>query len=49
MNLQMHFAIENVLALVAGVAILIRPNLLNLIVAVYLIVTGAIGILGVRI
>jgi len=49
MNLQLHFAMENVLALVAGIAIFIRPKLLNLIVAVYLIVIGVIGILGLKI
>jgi len=49
MNLQLHFSIQNVLAIVAGVAILIRPKLLNLIVAIYLIIIGTIGILGLKI
>lgn len=35
-----------VLSLVAGIAILIVPKLLNLIVAIYLIVIGVAGIFG---
>lgn len=33
-------------ALIAGVLILIMPRLLNYIVAIYLIVTGLIGLFG---
>jgi hypothetical protein len=35
---------EPVLALVSGILILIMPQLLNLIVAIYLIVIGALGL-----
>jgi hypothetical protein len=51
MNLQLHFqfALQYVLALVAGIAILITPKLLNYIVAIYLIVVGVIGILGLKV
>ncbi|MBA2963681.1 MULTISPECIES: DUF3096 domain-containing protein [Ramlibacter] len=35
-----------VAALVAGVLILIMPRLLNYIVAIYLIVIGAVGLFG---
>lgn len=51
MNIQFHvqFALEYILAILAGVAILIRPKLLNYIVAIYLIVVGVIGILGLKI
>lgn len=49
MNLQLHFTIEYALAIIAGVAILIKPKLLNYIVAIYLIVIGVIGILGLKI
>jgi len=49
MNLQLHFTVEYVLAILAGVAILIKPKLLNFIVAIYLIVIGVIGILGINI
>ena len=35
-----------VLSLIAGIAILIVPKLLNLIVAIYLIIIGVVGIFG---
>ena len=35
-----------VLSLIAGIAILVAPKLLNLIVAIYLIVIGIVGIFG---
>lgn len=35
-----------VVALVAGILILIKPDLLAKIVAIYLIVVGALGLLG---
>jgi hypothetical protein len=37
--------IEPVVALVAGILILVRPQLLNFIVAIYLIVVGILGLL----
>lgn len=36
------------LALIAGILILVVPRLLNYIVAVYLIVIGLIGLFGLR-
>jgi hypothetical protein len=36
------------IALIAGVLILIMPRLLNYIVAIYLIIVGIIGLFGVR-
>lgn len=33
-------------ALIAGVLILIMPKLLNYIIALYLIITGLVGLLG---
>jgi hypothetical protein len=44
MNLTAH--IGPVAALVAGVLILLMPRLLNYIVAIYLIVVGAVGLFG---
>ena len=44
MNLSVH--IGPLVALIAGVLILIMPKLLNIIVAVYLIAIGLIGIFG---
>ncbi len=40
--MPMH--IQPIIALIAGILILIRPRLLNYIVAVYLIVTGIMGL-----
>ena len=44
MNLIPH--VGPVAALVAGILILIMPRLLNYIVAIYLIVIGAVGLFG---
>jgi hypothetical protein len=49
MNLHLNFTVEYLLAIIAGVAILITPKLLNYIVAIYLIAVGVIGILGLKI
>ena len=37
-----------VVALIAGILILIQPSLLSIIVAVYLIVIGILGLMGVQ-
>jgi len=37
-----------VVALIAGILILIQPSLLSIIVAVYLIVIGILGLMGAR-
>ena len=37
-----------VVALIAGILILIQPALLSMIVAVYLIVIGILGLMGAR-
>jgi hypothetical protein len=37
--------LEPIVALVAGILILVRPQLLNFIVAIYLIVIGVLGLL----
>ena len=37
-----------VVALIAGILILIQPGLLSIIVAVYLIVIGILGLMGAR-
>jgi threonine/homoserine efflux transporter RhtA len=41
-------SLQPIIALIAGILILIRPQLLNLVVAVYLIVIGIIGLLHGR-
>lgn len=47
--MTLNLALEPILAIIAGVVILVQPKLLNLIVAIYLIVIGIIGILGIHI
>ena len=46
MNITLH--VGPLIALVAGILILIMPRLLNYIVALYLIIIGVIGLFGVR-
>jgi hypothetical protein len=42
----MHVLVQPVVALIAGVLILVMPRLLNYIVALYLIVIGILGLLA---
>ena len=44
--MQMTLAVGPLVALIAGILILIVPRLLNYIVAIYLIVMGLIGLFG---
>jgi hypothetical protein len=44
----MDITIQPLVALVAGILILIAPRLLNYIVAIYLIVVGLTGLFGTR-
>jgi hypothetical protein len=43
--MMMHFALQPIIALIAGILILIFPRLLNYIVAAYLILFGILGLL----
>ena len=43
-NMQIDISPQPVVALIAGVAILVAPKLLNFIVAIYLIVFGVLGL-----
>ena len=43
---HLNVSAQPIIALVAGVFILIRPRLLNFIVAVYLILVGLLGLFG---
>ena len=46
----MHLALQPLIALIAGILILIRPRLLNYVVALYLIIIGLLGLFpGLRI
>ena len=42
----MTLSLGPIIALVAGILILVMPRLLNFIVAIYLIAIGVIGLLG---
>ena len=44
--MNIHLSLTPLISLLAGVLILIMPKLLNLIVAVYLIAIGLIGLVG---
>ncbi|OLN28855.1 hypothetical protein DVDV_1420 [Desulfovibrio sp. DV] len=44
LNMQM----QPIIALIAGILILVIPRLLNLIVAIYLIAIGILGLVGGR-
>jgi Protein of unknown function (DUF3096) len=46
MNLHLHLMIGPIVALIAGILILVVPRLLNYIVAIYLIIIGILGLLG---
>ncbi|MDQ3002243.1 MAG: DUF3096 domain-containing protein [Fibrobacterota bacterium] len=46
MNIQI--SLQPLLALIAGILILIMPRLLNYIVAIYLIVVGLVGLFGLK-
>ncbi len=45
--MDLHLSIGPVVALIAGILILVMPRLLNFIVAIYLIIIGVIGLFGV--
>ena len=44
--MNIHVSLAPVVALIAGVLILMIPRLLNFIVALYLIIIGLIGLFG---
>ncbi|HET9578898.1 MAG TPA: DUF3096 domain-containing protein [Usitatibacter sp.] len=44
--MSLQLSIGPIIALIAGILILVMPRLLNYIVAVYLIAIGVIGLLG---
>ena len=39
-----HLALQPIIALIAGILILLMPRLLNYVVAIYLIVIGVLGL-----
>jgi hypothetical protein len=46
MNMHMNLSLAPIVALIAGILILVMPRLLNYIVAIYLIVIGLLGLFG---
>lgn len=46
--MNLHLSLTPLISLLAGILILVMPKLLNLIVAIYLIVIGLLGLLGTR-
>jgi len=44
--MNLHITLGPLLALIAGILILLMPRLLNFIVALYLIIIGVIGLFG---
>jgi len=44
--MNIHLAIAPLIALIAGILILVMPRLLNLTIALYLIIIGLIGLFG---
>ena len=44
--MNIHLSLTPLISLVAGILILLMPKLLNLIVAVYLILIGLVGLFG---
>lgn len=48
MNILQHWPIEAIVAIVAGILILLLPRVLNYAVAAYLLVVGILGLLHIR-
>lgn len=46
MDMHLNLTIGPLLALIAGILILLAPRLLNYIVAIYLIIIGVVGLFG---
>ena len=44
--MNLNLAIAPIIALLAGILILVQPRLLNYIVAIYLIIIGLLGLFG---
>jgi len=44
--MNLHLTLAPIVALAAGILVLVMPRLLNYIVATYLIVTGLLGLFG---
>ncbi|MFU8831024.1 MAG: DUF3096 domain-containing protein [Wenzhouxiangella sp.] len=47
--MNIHFQLAPLLALIAGILILLVPRLLSFIVAIYLIIIGIVGLFNLQI
>lgn len=47
--MTIHLQLMPLLALIAGILILVMPKLLNYIVAIYLIIFGVVGLLNLNV
>lgn len=45
--MQLYISLQPLVALVAGILILLIPRLLNYVVALYLIITGILGLMKI--
>jgi len=45
-NLSIHASAAPLIALIAGIVILIAPRVLNYVIAIYLILIGLLGLFG---
>jgi hypothetical protein len=48
-SINLHLALPGIIALVAGIVILVFPKVLNFIVAAYLIIVGLIQVFNIHI
>ena len=46
--MSLHLSIGPLVSLIAGILILIMPKLLNVIVALYLLMIGVLGLMGMH-
>lgn len=46
--MSVQISLQPLLALIAGILILVMPRLLNYIVAIYLIIVGLVGLFGLK-
>jgi hypothetical protein len=44
--MNIHLSLTPLISLIAGILILVMPKLLNLIIAIYLILIGLVGLFG---
>jgi len=47
--MHINMALEPIVALIAGIVILILPRILNYVIALYLIIIGVVGVFGLHI